>query len=146
MHSAEFRRCLVDCDTVGIRKLWAHVSPHLPQPQDDDQALVTIHHARTQAQSLPLKLRAYSHRWLTERSLPSGLPDELKPSAERLYPRIVSAVGIAVKPFRQSADHAKALQGAMSDAVADAYADGRQEPEFVKARMREARDKFLRSA
>ena len=126
-------------------RLWAHVSPHLPQPQTDHDALViVIHHARTQALSMAFKLRAYSHRWLTERGLPSGLPDILRPAAERVYPRIVTGVGIAVKPTSpRRAQEAIALRGAMSDAVAEAYADGRTEPEYVKMRMSEARERFL---
>jgi hypothetical protein len=145
-HAAEMRRCLVACDIAGMRRLWAHVSPHLPQPSES-QALIAIHHARTQTNSIELKYRAYSHRWLRERGYPSGLPDELKPAAERLYPRIVDGVGIAVKAMSEHRKaEAIALRGAMSDAVADAYANGNKEPEFVKARMREARDKFLRTA
>lgn len=137
-HAAEFRRCLEECDVSGIRRLSAHVMPHLPQPKSDAQALVSIHHARTQSVWIRLPLRAYSHRWLLERGLPSGLPDELKPSAERLYPQKTAAVGISVNskyPVVQ-----RAIHGAMRDAVLETYADGHAEqPEIVKARMMEAR-------
>lgn len=143
-HSAEFRRCLERLDINGMRKLWRHVSPHLPQPGSDAEILITLHHARTQAESMPLKLRAYSHHWLRERSYPTGLPDQLKQSAERMYPRIAEAVGISVnakssfmKPI------ASIVQRAMADAVEDAYADGKTEPGFVKTRMFEARDRTL---
>lgn len=71
------------------------------------------------------------------------MPDDLKPKAERIYPRIVSAVGIAVKatnPRRKS--HALAIQSAMSDAVAEAYADGKTDPAFVSQRMKEARERI----
>jgi hypothetical protein len=147
MHSAEFRRCLVECDVAGIRALWSHVSPNMPQPPDDAAALIAIHIARTQAESVPLKLRAYSHRWLLDNGYPSQLPDNLKPSAERIYPRIASAVGVCVKAGSEwRKPLAAAMQQAMSDAVAEAYADGRTEPEFVKARMGEARAKVLRVA
>jgi hypothetical protein len=44
------------------------------------------------------------------------------------------------KPF------AAAMEKAMSDAVAEAYADGKTEPAFVRARMDKARDKFIRGA
>jgi hypothetical protein len=64
--------------------------------ESDAEALVTLHHARTQAESIALKLRAWSHRWLLEHGYPSGLPDHLKPSAERIYPRVVEGVGISV--------------------------------------------------
>lgn len=144
-HSAEMRRCLEAVDIAGIRKLWQHVSTHLPQPERDADALVAIHHARTQSQSIAFKLRAYSHRWLTDRGYPSGLPDELKPKAERIYPRIVEAVGISVNSKSQLFKPIMTLvRDAMSDAVEEAFADGRTEPAFVSARMQEARVKTVR--
>lgn len=145
MHSAEFRRCLETLDTAGIRRLWAHVSPHLPQPKTDDDALIAIHHARTQASSISLKLRAWSHRWLEERGFPSGLPDEIRPSAERLYPKIADAVGICVRSATPELKPvADAVQGAMSDAVMGAYAEGQTDPQFVRTRMQEARERTVR--
>lgn len=144
-HAAEFRRCLTDCDVSGMRALWAHVSPHLAQPGSDAEALATIHRARTETKSIPLRLRAYSHRWLTERGIPSGLPDIFKPTAERMYPRVVDAVGIGVRNDRRHLPLTSAIVSAMSDAVAECYADGRKEPEFVKMRMGEARERVLRS-
>lgn len=139
-HDAAFRRCLIDLDVVGICDLWFHVAPGLPQPKNNDEALITLHHARTQAESVPSKLRCYSHSWLCERGLPSGLPDWMKPKAARLYPHKVEAVGVAV--MATSADgvmRARAVEQAMSDAVAECYADGERDPEIIKARMAEAR-------
>ena len=108
--------------------------------------LATIHLARTQSQAMRFNLRAWSHRWLAERGLPSMLPDDLRPRAERLYPRKVTSVGVGVMAMTEgSAPLARAIEGAMSDAVMDAYAEGREEPEFVKARMLEARAKVLRA-
>lgn len=133
------RRCLVDLDVTGIRALWSKVSPHLPQPKDDGEALAALHAARTAADSVPLRLRAYSHRWLTERALPSQLPDRLKPSAEQICPRTVTSVGIAVGSsipvVRDS------IRGAMEYAVQDCYANGDTAPEIVKPQMMEARRK-----
>lgn len=143
-HHAEMRRCLEDVDVAGIRALWAHVSPNLPQPKTDDQALVVLHHARTQAQSIPLKLRAYSHRWLLERGYPTGLPDQLKPSAERLYPRVEGAVGISVNIRGPLAPAAPLIRVAMEDAVKECYADGHKTTDIVKPRMMEARSKAFR--
>lgn len=146
MHAAEFRRCLEQLDCDGIRKLWRHVSPHLPQPKSDHEALISLHHARTQARSIAFKLRAYSHRWLCDNGYPSGLPDELKPSAERIYPKIVQAVGIAVKATAEWRKPVAALiQKSMSDAVMDASADGKLgDAAFVTARMNEARQKTIK--
>lgn len=145
MHSAEFRRCLEEIDIAGVRRLWAHVSPHLPQPKTDHEALVTIHHARTQANSIRLRLRAWSHRWLLDNGYPSGLPDELKPSAERLYPKIVQGVGISVNAKSALMKPITGLiRKSMEDAVSDAFADGNIDPVFVSARMKEAREKEVK--
>jgi hypothetical protein len=140
--ASEFRRCLLELDVIGACDLWFAVSPHLPQPKNNEEALITLHHARTQASSIPARLRCYSHAWLLERGLPSGLPDHLKPKADRMYPREVKAVGVAVGTLSQLPEfieRARAIQKAMSDAVAEAYADGVTDPDIVKARMGAAR-------
>ncbi len=141
-----FLRCLIDLDVGAIRKLWAQAFPGEHQPKSDSEALVSLHYARTQAQSVPFDRRAYSHRWLIERDLPSGLPDNLKPKAERVSPRIVEAVGVSVKAMSEaSIPLAKAIERAMSDAAAEAYADGNRNPEFIKQRMNEARARVMRN-
>lgn len=93
--------------------------------------------ARTQAQTIPPHLRFYSHRWLLDHGLPSQLPDRLRPAAERMYPRKVDAVGVAVRS--QVPEVRTAITGAMSNAVADCYANGDRDPEVVKPRMMAAR-------
>lgn len=137
----QFRQYLVAADVDGVRRLWAHAFPNMPQaPQRDRDVLIQIHLARTQMVSIPLKLRAYSHRWLLDNGYPSMLPDDMKPKAERIYPRIAEAVGISVtasNPLFKPV--AKSIERAMADAVEDAFASGRREPEFLKARMNEAR-------
>lgn len=137
---SDFRLCLEAGDVDGLRAIWAGFMPHLPQPETREQAEIVMHRARTEAECLPLRARAYSHRWLEDRCIASGLPDELKPKAERIYPRIVDGVGIAVKstvPHMKPA--ALLIRRAMCDAVEDAYAHGRRDPVFVRARMEEAR-------
>jgi hypothetical protein len=143
MHD-HFRQALIDCDVTLVRKMWAHLSPELPQPQTDDEVVTCIHMARTRTQTIAFDLRAYSHRWLAERSLPSGLPDYLKPKAERLYPRIVEAVGIAVRTPPHRRELGLAIRQAMSNAAEECYAEKRTAPDFVRARMAEARLKILR--
>jgi hypothetical protein len=141
-----FRRALEECDIATMRKLHAHVFPQLPPPGSDFEVLATIHRARTQSIFIPVKKRAWSHRWLLDHDLPSGLPDLLKPHAERIYPTVVHAVGISVSSTSGLlAPLAKAMEQAMSDAVAEAYANHQSEPEFVKARMSAARDRILKS-
>jgi hypothetical protein len=139
LHAATMRRCLIDLDVPGIRALWSAVSPHLPQPSSDADALTALHVARTQAESVPFRLRAYSHRWLSERALPSRLPDRLKPSAERLYPRVVEGVGISVNS--KYPEVVRGVRGAMEYVVSDCYANGDMAPEIVKPLMQEARRK-----
>lgn len=146
MSAAAMRQCLEDCDVARLRRLWGEVCPHLPLPTTDEAMLVALHIARTQAASIKFSLRAYSHRWLTERALPSGLPDWLKPRAERMYPVIADAVGISVNTSPRRRELGNAVRTAMSDAVMEAYADGRRDPTFVKDRMMEARERVLRSA
>ena len=146
MFNEHFRRALIDCDVALVRRMWIHIAPHLPQPNSDEQALAEIHAARTGASSIGFNHRAYSHSWLIERGLPSMLPDDLKPKAERMYPRVVDAVGIGVKAAPEKHDMGKALMRAMSDAVADCYANGDRDPALVKARMMESRRKVYRGA
>lgn len=147
MSSGEFRALLIAGDVQGLRGLWEVAMPHLPQPKSYAEAEKVMHITRTQTASIPLRPRAYSHRWLTERNLPSYLPDELKPKAERMYPVVVEGVGIFVKPSNNAYLRPAQLevQTSMEHAVADAYAEGRTDPEFVKARMAEAKDRTMRA-
>lgn len=138
-HSGDMQRCLRDLDVVGVRRLWREVSPYLPQPASDEEAVIALHHARTQSPFLRLKERAWSHRWLVDHGYPSGLPDELRPRAERMYPRIVDAVGISVRS--RYPEIKVGVARAMSDAVAECYVDKRTDVAFVRARMMEARER-----
>ena len=105
-----------------------------------EHTTIGMHFARTQARSIEFSRRAWSHAWLMERGLPSGLPDELRPRAERIYPRVVEAVGVSVRKLGNvQTDLTRAVERAMSDAVAECYADGERRPEIIKARMEEAR-------
>lgn len=139
-HADAFRRCLIELDVVGICDLWFHVAPHLSQPKNNDEALATMHYARTQASSISLRLRCYSHAWLCERGLPSALPDCWKPKASRLYPHEVKAVGVAVKAMSPASEPvARAIESAMSNAVLECYADGVTDVDRIRSRMDEAR-------
>lgn len=138
MHE-HFRQALADCDIALVRKMWAHLAGHLPQPKDDAEVLTCIHMARTRTLSIAFDKRAYSHRWLVERNLPSALPDYLKPKAERIYPRIVEAVGISVNTSPERRELGRAIQQAMSEAAMACYAESNTDPAFVKARMQEDR-------
>jgi hypothetical protein len=145
MTGAEFRRCLLELDVQGIKAVWGFTAPHLPQPDNDYTALASLHMARTSAQSMPFKARAWSHAWLRERDLPSLLPDELRPRAERTYPAIKMGVGLAVRALSaHNKPVARFIQSAMEDAVREADADGRlADDQHVKARIDAARRKAI---
>ncbi|MGE8143054.1 hypothetical protein ACQKOE_13850 [Novosphingobium sp. NPDC080210] len=145
MSAMSFRNLLSAGDVEGLRAFWRNASPHLPQPESREQAEIVMHRARTEAESLPIDKRAYSHRWLCDRGLPSGLPDNLKPRAERIYPRVVEAVGISVNARSEMLKPlAREVERAMADAVEEAYADGRTDAGFIKARMAEVKDRTWR--
>lgn len=141
--SKAMRECLETADAHNARELWAKAAPHLPQPKDDEEALKTIHYARTISGAIRDSFRCYSHRWLEERGLPSGLPDRLKPKADRLYPRVAASVGLAVRMRRpEEALAGVEIRKAMEYSVLEADADGRlADSPFVKLRIEEARAK-----
>jgi hypothetical protein len=136
-HAAEMRRCLVECDVAAARLLWHQLAPHAPAPKTDYDALCCIHYARTITATIGLRLRSYSHHWLIDHGLPSGLPDELRQKADRLYPHIVDAVGLAAKS--SFPEVANAVQTAMEGGVHDCYADNRREGLFVRSVVLERR-------
>lgn len=142
MRHEDFRAALEAGDVRQCRRMWSAFMPHLPQPENAEAAM---HMARTAAATVSLKARAWSHRWLTERGLPSQLPDKLKPSAERLYPRVVEGVGISVNARSEWLKPAMVeIRHAMEDAVADCYANGDRDPLIVRPRMFEAREGALK--
>ena len=115
MHE-HFRAALEGLDVGLARKMWQHIFPGMPQPTSDDDALIVIHIARTATNSLDFKHRAWSHAWLRERAIPSKLPDHLRPRAERIYPVLTPAVGIAVHTNTPIAlEIRRAMEGAVRD-------------------------------
>lgn len=150
LYSAAFRRCLEEVDVPGMRKLHAHVMPHLPAGSDQN-ILVSIHYARTQAESMPLKARAWSHRWLLDHGYPSGLPDHLKPSAEREYPRVVEATGFTMRfgsPLMQEilAPIVPLVSKAVEDVILDEYSGAvvRRDHDRIRGRVLEAKRTAVR--
>jgi hypothetical protein len=135
-----FKQALEALDIPLVRKMAAHIWPQYPHAKTDAEALAHAHHARTQM-PIAFALRAYSHAWLMERSLPSGLPDHMRRRAERMYPVTVNSVGISVRGSSElGRSVAPVIRNAMEYAVNEAYADGhKDEPKVVKGRMMEAR-------
>lgn len=140
----DFRRILIEMDIPAMRRAWKHVSPHLPQPQTDRECEAAMHRARTEARSVPLRDRAWSHRWLTERNYPSAMPDHLRPVAERMYPVKAEAVGISVNGNGMFKPITGLVRGAMEAAVLECFADGHRETEIVKPRMFEAKARTVK--
>lgn len=139
MSAAAFRQLLEDGDVDGLRRFWAASARHLPQPSTREDAEITMHLARTAAESVTLPARRYSDQWLRERGHPSQLPDDLKPT-------IAEAVGISVS-FRSSvlAPAALEVRGAMEHAVEDCYANGDTAVPIVRLQMQAARDKTMKA-
>jgi hypothetical protein len=139
------RRALEEHDLITCCKLWEQVAPNMPQPKSEHEARVIMHHACTQTATVALRSRAYSHRWLIDNGYPSGLPDNLKRPAERMFPKIVDVVGIACgsasEAMRPLVPH---VRGAMEEVVLDHYADGIKDPKIIKPRMLEARRKAIK--
>jgi len=139
--AGEMQKCMVVLDVERARQLWPIAFPHLPPITNNGEALQMLHLARTASEALNTRLRFYSHQWLLERNLPSALPDHLRPSAERMYPRVAKAVGTAVHtnsellrpiiPF---------VREAMSNAVLETFADGHEDDsDIVRRRILEAK-------
>lgn len=144
--AAAFKRCLEQLDVEGIRKLWRHVSPHLHQPATEHETLATLHRARTQCRAIGLRLRAYSHKWLLDHGYGSGLPDELKPVAERIYPRKVEGVGVAVRMPKAFAAAGEEIQREMNVVILDEYnSKPVVNPSKLHLGMLEARDRTKRA-
>jgi len=133
--------CLDTADVSKAWEIWASEMAHLPQALTYAEAEQTLHYARTDCRSLRFWKRAYSHAWLTERGLPSGLPDDLRPLAHRLYPRVAEGVGIATYTRTPKALE---VRGAMEAAVMECFEDKKTSPDFIRARMFEVRDRILK--
>lgn len=139
---SDFHAALESGDARLAQRLATILFPHLPQEVDPE---ISMHMARTQIPTLSFRARAYSHRWLIERGLPSQLPDELKPKAERVYPVIADAVFVSANSNSPILKPVMPLvQGAMSDAVEDCYANGDKDPQLIRQRIQEARRKSIR--
>lgn len=138
MIAGAFRQVLAELDVKAARRLWLGFLG-----QSDNDVLAALHLARTQAASIEFSLRAWSHAWLLDHGIPSALPDELRPRAERLYPRRIGAVGLVV--VDRDPQRALHVRGAMEGAVLDAYGQDKEpKDEQVKRGIIAARDRALR--
>jgi hypothetical protein len=146
-YSAAVLECLETLDVTLIRKLWRHLQPQLPQPGSDDEALATLHLARTECELIKPAARMYSHCWLKERSLPSQLPDAMRAAAERMYPTVKRAVGISVNTISPLLKPVMAeVRTAMANAVLEIHAHdpSLSDDDLVRRQMREAKQQTMR--
>ena len=143
---AAMKQCLEEMDVDGARSLWHLIAPNMPQPANDLDAAKTLHMARTSAKWMTSRQRYYSHRWLLDHNTMSLLPDELKPAAERMFPQVISSVGISVNGRSDlTRPIIPYVRSAMEGAVLEAYADGKRDDiPHIRTRMREARTTTMR--
>lgn len=129
--------CMITLDVERAKRIWNEGFASDPPITSDAEMLATLHIARTMSKSVPRKLRFYSHCWLIDRGLRSKLPDEFLPLAQRMYPRIVSSVGISVGYQSDVLKPAvPIIRKAMEDAVREVYADSRGDDiPLVRERM-----------
>lgn len=124
-YAGEARRCLIELDIGGMRRLHKHVWPHLPMPGSNHEMLYAMHTARLELPGLHPQQRAYSEAWLVEQR------------------RIVSVVGIACLAASPSLRHRAAnVRDAMVDAVASCIKAGLdldKDAAEVRRRMQQAR-------
>ncbi len=146
MSSAQFRASLEAGDYMGMWRIMAGAFPGTPQPKTPQQAEIIMHRIRTETESLSDRVRCYSDKWLEDHNCPSGLPDRLKASSLRLYPRVVDAVGIGVHMPRLFREIGEEVEQAMSVAVEEVHADGvdLDNRPVVHGHMFAARDKTLK--
>jgi len=74
-YGPEIKRCLIELDVEGMKKVWNHVAPHLTI-HGDGSILATMHLARTQMESCPMGIKLYSQRWLNERGIGSFMDND----------------------------------------------------------------------
>ena len=139
---AALRSILNDLDIPRMRTYASEAEPHMPSLGSDFAVEARMHYARTLTQTIVPRKRFYSHRWLFDHDLPSGLPDRLKPAADRMYPRIVE--GVAICCASASSEVALSIRSAMERVVLESFADDERDPGVVRLRMMDARDRERR--
>lgn len=129
----------MDIDVPGIMRLWRHVAPYLAT-QSPIEALISLHVARCEALSVPLRLRLYSYAWLKERGYqkddrgswfyneppPEGIP--------------VQAVGIGSRSSIPG--RSKEIVHVMREALYEARDKGVEDPLEQRYAMLNARKKY----
>ena len=136
LHAAEINRCLLQSDLEGLRKVWAHVAPHLEQ-LEPDRALLAMHMARVEMKTIPKKLREWSLAFLHDNGVMKV--DGVWVEGEMPKSIISEGVGISVKSSNPYV--AGRIHRAMHDALLNSFAKGETEAPIHRERMLKARAK-----
>lgn len=144
---AELRDALERGDAGAVRSIYHRLYPAMPQPTDHSEDMVVLHQARTAAESVSLAKRLYSHAWLTERGLQSGLPNALRPPAEQRQGRVVAAVGVSYGSKSRRPDRveeAAEIERVMARAAGDLIREGITDRARIAPAMWAARERFIK--
>lgn len=136
LHGAELRRCLIQLDVHGMKKLWQHCNPHLPRQTTID-ALCSMHMARVQMRTIPRKLKNYSRDWLRDQNI--FLIDgkwSVRDPALKIY-----SEGVGIASTSSVPGLSKKIVNAMSEALLNGMAKGIMDPPHQKELMLKARAK-----
>jgi len=139
-HSAELRRCLLEADLHGLQAVWRHIAPHLAE-LPPDQAVISMHMARVESETMPAGIKAYSKAWLAEYGIKrtnGRWVDACVTEAPRKSV-IVEAVGIASLSLGKDRTLSDLVVRAMQDALLEGLERNIVEPPMQKELMLKAR-------
>lgn len=143
---ADFQRALRERDVPLLRRASAALFPEFPLPESEEEAIAQMHIARTMQSWMTLEERAYSHHWLVDRGLPTMLPPELRPGADRYRPEISKSVGVSHATGKEwLKDASPLIVQAMTRTVENNQDLIDKDPELLKDKILYARsDEFRR--
>lgn len=133
-------RALEEGDVKFILRNWSTLFPAYPAPKDEEEAEITLHVARTAAQSVQMELRNYSHKWLMERGYPSMLPQHLREIAVKGQ----TGIGVSLRGSigqRLPVDEAGEMESFIGEAGAHEMLSGGTDKK-IRFAMNDAREKI----
>jgi hypothetical protein len=140
-HGAEFRRCLLHCDIIGLMAIHRHTSPHLKELSVAD-AWVALHIARVDVSNFPFNVRQYSIEWLKDHGF-EKIDGQWQRTAE--YQKKIFAQAVGISSNRAGGTKTRfnrEVEKVMSDAVLNSLAKGITEPQMQRESMMKARAKL----
>ena len=140
-HGAEFLRCLMEGDLRGIMALHRHIAPFAAEMTPAD-ALVSLHIARMEANSIPEQAKRWSRAWLLDNGYErrDGRWQRTDTKERTVF---AEAVGISSSsPGGHKTPLNYRIQAAMEDSLLNSLAKGIFEPQKQKEGMMKARAKI----